>query len=102
MDFSAASWSKSIIDVLKTTKCPEVRERARVRGEKIKVEPGKSDGSDSESSNDGSNSYESSDEEVDGNVIQSPPTKPSMSNYCRKKTIIWQKIYLKSEINRIV
>lgn len=81
MDSSAASWSSSIIDVLKTTRCPEVRERARVRGKKINVEPGKSvgaDDSDSESSNDGSNSYESSDdsnsyessdEEVDGNVV---------------------------------
>lgn len=83
MDFSAASWSSSIIDVLKTTRCPEVRERTRVRGKKINVEPGKSvgaDDSDSESSNDGSNSYESSDEEVDDNVVQSHPTA-SNGNY---------------------
>jgi len=70
---------------LKTTRCPEVRERARVRGKKINVKPGKSVGandSDSESSNDGSNSYECSDDEssVDGKLVQSPPTA-SNSNY---------------------
>jgi len=67
MDCSATSWSSSIIDVVKTVRCPELKERARVRGENINVEPDKSVGA-------GDSDSKSSNEEVDGTVVQSPPT----------------------------
>jgi len=50
LESSTISWSSSIIETLKTLRCPEQREGNRVRGKKLNIEPGKSFGAEEEKS----------------------------------------------------
>lgn len=52
LESSTISWSSSIIEILKTLRCPEQREGNRVRGKKLNIEPGKSFGAEEEESDD--------------------------------------------------